>query len=1116
MPALQAYALPQALCCQHPGLGVPADPSLYTVSRVTRVRTFPHSLIICYFLLNFLMISMLTQKRFVRTKFALGIVFLIALSWVDSPRTQTQQIKFQSFSGTDGLSQVTVRCIFQDSRGLIWFGTQDGLNRFDGYAFTVYRHREEEANSLSNNSISAIFEDHSGTLWIGTTGGGINRFDRATDTFTHLMHDPANPNSLSDDYVSYIYQDNSAALWVGTEQGLNLFNATAGNFTRYQIAPANTRAASTNSVRWILPDANGALILATDYAGVVKLDRQNQKYTSYLNSPADSQQLSGHRILTIYQDSGGAVWIGTDAGGLFRVDNQTQELTNFRHDIRSASSIADNTIRAIHEDTVGTLWIGTDSGLDTFDSKNNVFIHNRFDTSQTDTKRTQSILSLCEDSAGLLWIGTDSGVGKLSLNNRRFVTYEKDPANPDSLSSNSVRSIYQDRLGKLWIGTTDAGLNQYDRQTGKFQHYRHDAFNPRSLSHNDVTAIAEDPSGNLWVGTNGGGLNRFDRNSGNSVRYLHDQADPNSLSQNTVWVVRLDRGGALWLGTAEGLDKFDPQTSSFTHYRNDPGNPLSLSQNNIRAIWEDGSGALWIGTRSGGLNRFDSRSGTFTRYQHQLNNPASLSSDAVYALYQDAKGTLWVGTTEGLNQFDSERQSFTHFGEKDGLANNTIYGILGDSHGNLWLSTNKGISRFNPQTRTFRNYDVDDGLQDNEFNGGAAFQSQSGEMFFGGIKGFNRFRPEDVKDNSFQPPIVLTAFKKFDQKVKLSKSLDELDELELSYRDYVFSFEFAALDYTAPQKNQYAYKLEGFDRDWNYSGTRRVAIYTNLGGGDYVFRVKGSNSDGVWNEEGTSIRVKITPPFWKRWWFIGSTVGLVILLGVFSYRRRISNLNKARAAQEAFSRQLIDSQENERKRIAGELHDSLGQNLLIIKNRALLGLTPGAAATVSMEQLNEISFTATQAIEEVREIARNLRPYKLDRLGLTKALESIIEQAANSSEIEFSFLVDPVDGLFSKEAEINLYRVVQESVNNILKHSQATDVRLRVARDDHSVVLEIKDNGVGFDTASVTGEDGERRGFGLAGIAERARIIGGKYAIRSSPGNGTSITIKIELQGKQS
>lgn len=1045
----------------------------------------------------------------------LFVVILTTQVLTQSSFSQINQVRFQHLQSEQGLSQATVRCIFQDHKGFLWIGTQDGLNKYDGYAFTVFRHDQENQRSLSNNSVATIYEDREGTLWIGTTGGGLNRFNRETEDFTHYRHDPANAQSLSHDAVSSIYQARSGALWLGTNNGLDLFNRERETFTTYQHDPANPQSLGDNLIRAIAEDETGALWLGTNDSGLEKFDSLTGEFRHYRYEQNNAG--NQHPIAAMSMDKQGALWIGTEGSGVYKFDRRTEQFTLFQHTPKIPSSLADNIVRAIYEDHTGVLWFGTNAGLDSFDGEKSAFIHYRHDAANPESLSDNTIFSLFEDKSGVLWIGTGTGgVSKLNRSNKPFATYRSNTVDPHSLSSNVVFAFLEDSAGGLWIGTVGGGLNLYDRKTGEAKRYQHDPFNPHSLSNNFIYSILEDKTGALWIGTGGGGLERFDRKTERFTHYQHDPANPRSLCDDTVWVVYQDRSGTLWNCTANGLDRFDSQTETFTHYQHDSANPRSLSNNNIRAILEDPAGALWLGTRYGGLEKLDRQTGEFTHYAHDQNNPSSLSSDAVYFLHEDASNVLWVGTTEGLNQFDPARQTFIHFAERDGLANNTVYGILSDRQGNLWLSTNQGISKFNTQSHTFRNYDANSGLQGNEFNGGAAFQSASGEMFFGGISGFNSFFPEQINDSSYKPPIVLTAFKKFDQKVELGKPLDEVGELELSYKDNVFSFEFAALDYAAPQKNQYAYMLEGFDHDWNYSGTRRVAIYTNLDGGNYTFKVKGTNSDGIWNDQIASVRIKVVPPPWKTWWFLTLSVGAIALVGIVAYRRRISRLHQARAAQENFSRQLIESQETERKRIAGELHDSLGQNLLIIKNRALLGLSANEDDKhAAIEQLGEISAMASQSLDEVREIARNLHPYQLDRLGLTKALESVIRRAASSSEINFTTQLDSVNNLFSKEAEINLYRIVQECVNNILRHSRATEASLFVERGAHDVRIEIKDNGAGFNTEPVTGEDLERRGFGLAGINERARILGAKHMIRSTPGRGTTVILKIELPDGQ-
>jgi signal transduction histidine kinase/streptogramin lyase len=449
----------------------------------------------------------------------------------------------------------------------------------------------------------------------------------------------------------------------------------------------------------------------------------------------------------------------------------------------------------------------------------------------------------------------------------------------------------------LWIGTFDGGLNKLDRKSGIFTVYQHDPDDPTSLSSNEVRAILEDQAGILWVGTNYGGLNLFDPRTEQFIHYQHDPDDPGSLSEDRIRVLYEDRSGNLWIGTwSGGLNRLDRATGTFVHYQHDADDPFSLSDNRVRAIYEDRAGVLWVGTSGGGINLWDSVNNRFTHYRHDPDDPQSLNNDVVFSFCEDPTGMVWIGTVGGgLNRFDRATSAFTHYTEKDGLPNDAIYGILADAEGFLWLSTNGGLSRFDPRTETFRNYDVSDGLQNNEFNAGAYFQSNRGEMFFGGIQGFNAFYPEQVKDNPHIPPIVITAFSKFNEVARTDLFSNE--HIRLSYKDNFISFEFAALDYTASEKNQYAYMLEGQDRDWVDAGTRRYASYTNLRGGDYVFRVKGSNNDAVWNEEGVAVYLTVTPPIWETWWF--RTIVLLVLAGsaIGGYRLRVRSV-------EARSREL--------------------------------------------------------------------------------------------------------------------------------------------------------------------------------------------------------------------
>jgi two-component sensor histidine kinase/ligand-binding sensor domain-containing protein len=790
----------------------------------------------------------------------------------------------------------------------MWFGTQDGLNKYDGYNFTVYKYEELDVQSLSDNFITTIYEDKSGAIWVGTDQGGLNKFNRETDQFTPYKYEPDNPNSLSSNRILSIYEDKSGILWVGTDQGgLNKFNQETEQFTRYTYNPNNLNSIGNNTVLSIYEDKMGTLWIGTDGGGLNKFNRETEQFTRYTHNPDDRNSLSNNTVLSIYEDQSGRLWIGTNSGGLNKFERESGKFTHYIHEPDNPNSLSDNNVSSIVEDRFGNLWLATSSwygnsygtALNKFEPETGKFTHYAHNQANPTSLSDNLVASIWRDNSEILWIGTGfSGINQLDQKERKFTHYKRNPIDPHSLIDNHISSIYEDINSTLWIGTFNRGLDKLDRETGKFTHYRHESDNPSSLSSDNVWSVYEDQSAVLWIGTLSGGLNIFDRDTGKFTHYKHDSDNPYSLSDDTVWSIYEDQSSTIWIGTFNGgLNKFDRETERFTHYKHDPVNPNSLSNNNVFSIYEDQSGRLWIGTYGGGINKFERETEQFTPYKHDPNNPNSLNFDRINAIYEYPAGTLWIGTYGGgLDKFDIATETFTHYTEKDGLPNNSVVGILGDDEGNLWLSTGKGLSKFNPKTETFRNYDVSDGLQGNEFDGVKAhFKSKTGEMFFGGLNGFNAFYPDQVKDNPHIPPVVITDFKKFNESVKLDKAISETKELKLSYKDRFFGFEFAALDYTNPQKNQYAYKLEGFDKDWISSGTRRYASYTNLDGGTYTFRVKGSNNDGVWNEEGTSIKIIITPPPWKTWWaYTLYVVALVsAVLGYVRWRTRAQEKENA-------------------------------------------------------------------------------------------------------------------------------------------------------------------------------------------------------------------------------
>ncbi|UCE20320.1 MAG: SpoIIE family protein phosphatase [Gemmatimonadota bacterium] len=846
------------------------------------------------------------------------IIFFLTVLFSVNLNAQHIDVQFKHLSIEHGLSQSNVQAILQDTRGFMWFGTEDGLNRYDGYNFVEYRHDSNDPKSLSHNFVRALHEDREGILWIGTENG-LNRFDREQEIFKRYQHDPDDPHSLSHGRVMAMFEDHLGILWIGSEGGgLNRLvrSDTSVTFIHYQNDPHDPTTLSSDQVFTIYEDREGTLWVGT-FGGLDKFDRETGKYTHYRHDPNDPHSLSEDNVWSILEDQLGFLWVGTFIGGLNRLDRETGRFTRYQFDPDDPYSLESNQIWTMYEDRKGALWLGTlGGGLHLYDRDADRFVSYQYDRNNPHSLSTYEVASIYEDKSGLLWVGTfGGGLNTFDRRKKPFFLYQSNPDYPKSLSSPFVSSFCEDHNGTLWIGTYGGGLNRFHPEDRTFTHYQHEPHNPFSLSHNSVATLFEDSYGELWIGTQGGGLNRFEGGTGRFTHYRNDPEDPYSLSSDFVGSMSEDKSGLLWIGTGNrGLNAFDRRTERFTRYQSDPDDPHSLSDNTIQSVYIDRRGDLWVGASLwSGLNKLAlSETGeshgetkTFIRYQFDPADPHSLSHNLVLSMYEDNSGILWFGTEGGLNKLDRDRETFTHYREKDGLPSDFVHGILEDNHGNLWLSTMKGLSKFNPKTETFKNYNVTDGLQDNEFFVGACYKSKSGEMFFGGRNGFNVFFPDSIKDNPYIPPVVITDFQIFNETVShgenspLRKTITETREIELSHRENHISFQFAALDFTSPEENEYIYMLEGFEEDWVYSGNRRYVNYSNLPAGEYIFRVKGSNSDGVWNEEGTFLRITIRPPWWRTLWAYS-----IYFLVVFTIFYGIVRFEKKREREKARMREV--------------------------------------------------------------------------------------------------------------------------------------------------------------------------------------------------------------------
>jgi ligand-binding sensor domain-containing protein/signal transduction histidine kinase len=807
-------------------------------------------------------------------------------------------IRFEHFSLEDGLSQSTINTILQDRQGFLWLGTQDGLNRYDGYEFKVYRPDTEQPDSISDRWITALVEDRSGMIWIGTRQGGLNRFDPGLGLFTVFKHDPADASSLSADGVDALLEDREGILWVGTDDGLDRFDPEAGSFKHYPAGAPDSL--SSQKVTDVYEDSEGMLWIGTQDGGLNRFDRVTGKFQAFRFNQDDPDSLSHDRVTAIIEDDRQNLWVGT-VNGLNAFDRATQTFQRFIHSDDQADSLGNSRVMALYVDRNGALWVGTDDGLDLYNERFGRFVHYRNEPSNPNSLSNNTIFSIYEDRGSVLWIGTyGGGLNKYNRQQDQFTYYRNDPANADSLTGNMVFAINVDATDTVWIGTFGAGLNRFNPITGTFRKYQYDPNDPSSISSDEVYSIYQNGSQGLWVGTSRA-LDYLNLQTGRFTHYYPATAkEQNGLSGAPVYTLHEDRTGELWIGTARGLDQFDPNSGIFVHYQPDSRNSVNLSGAPVVTIENDSSGRLWIGTFENGLNRFDALREGFIKYLNQPGDPTSLSNNSVLALHSDRHGILWIGTAGGgLNRYDPATDSFTAFTERDGLPNNVVYGILEDNAGALWLSTNYGLSRFDPETRIFRNFTASDGLQSNEFNMGAYAINSHGEIYLGGINGLNAFDPLEISSDSYVPQVVLTSITQDGQPVHSEAQPEALREIVLHWPQNSFEFEFAALSFNQPSNNQYAYMLENFESDWNNLGVKRNGRYTNLPGGTYTLLLKASNSDGVWNEAPVRIQVSVIPPFWETNWFrlLSGVLLAVVIAG--GYRLRLNSVQSRNRALES-------------------------------------------------------------------------------------------------------------------------------------------------------------------------------------------------------------------------
>ncbi len=1072
----------------------------------------------------------------------------------------TPTLKFDNINEVFQKANMASTAVLQDQHGFIWITSETGLYRFDGYNIKHYQHEQNNPHSISANYTYSLYEDSQGFLWIGTFGGGLNRYDSETDQFTHYKADPDNPNSLSDNHINTIQEDQQGHIWLGTANGLNRLDKPTGDIIRFQYNKG-TNSISNNYINALIVDNQGIIWIGT-LNGLNRLDPKSGDIRSYYNSPDSALSMSSSSILSLHQDASNKIWIGTNAGL-----NQLIDPSGIFKRITVTAMKEDNktpyAITSIASDKHGVLWLGSkDNGIGKLDPATNTFIRYTHISNEKTSLVSDYVTNLYFDLQNTLWISTLEGISKLTTTSQMFSYYSHHRADDKTIIDENVLSIYQDSSNNLWIGTYHQGLYQYNEQQQLIYHYRHDTQNSNSISKGAISSMIEDRHGNLWIAIIGGGLNRLNSKEGTFKHYRHNIKNPDSISSDSVHVLYQDKYGIIWIGTHKGLNRLNPDTDIFTHYQHNEKDLNSLSQNNIMELHGNQQDQLWIGTQKGGLDLFSTDTENFTHFKHEPKNPDSLSSNFVTNITEDTQGQLWIGTIGGgLNMLQSGSKKFTRYTIQDGLISDSIMGVIVDNSDNLWLSTDSGVSHFKPKTNKWTNFTVENGLQDNDFYLRSAVKNHQGEIFFGGIHGYNRFWPNTIEQTLMIPSVTLTDFLLFNRSVQIDSqqsaisdrkdkgftiphSIYTIQELALPYNQNLFTFEFASLGVANPKNIEYAYQLSGWDDQWiNTDYKKRSATYSNIPNGKYELNVKARRGGGIWGQSIT-ISLTISPPIWKTWWayilYFLLIMCLIIIFIWLTLKKRIANLKQQQAELEKRiaqrDHQAALSIANTKDQLLANISHEFRTPLTLI-----LGPLESLLNTYSMQQehykLNLIKRNGQRLLAMVDQLL-DLAQLKNNNASIHQnknvwhCVNFIVESfsgLAEKRQIELSLTPESDTDHWVRMVPDSLEKILTNLISNAFKYSSdGGKITIKISDSTEKMVhIEVSDTGFGiakedqsriFDRFVQINNHQNKNfgiGIGLALVKEIVSSHQGTIDIQSEPNEGSQFMIKLPLSDPQ-
>lgn len=1048
--------------------------------------------------------------------------------------TKVHANDFQNYNREQGLSQATIQSLLIDKSGYLWLGTTEGLNRFDGYGFKVFKAQPDNKTSMTNSDVLAIAEDSNGHLWVGTRKG-LNRFNPSSESFTRYFAEQI--DGLSGNAIKSLAVNSLGHLYILTNNALSIYNGES--FKPYRQFTFENSTEQTLDLEHVFIDSQDNVWLASATFGLSVITVNNQQHHRLGLGIVNKQ-------ITAIRQVNNELWLGSSQG--ITVLNLSGQVINSKQNWQA--TLNGKHITAIHQQE-DLIWFGTKTdGAYLYNTDTQTLKHFAASNLSTKSLSHNHITQIVSDVAGNTWLGTFmAGFDKYQSSKEQFNHHQQDASLTSTLSGNGIISFFERPNEHLFIGTYQSGLNVYDYQKQQYQHYSNEPDNPKSIGANGITSLIEAGNNKLWVATVGGGLNLFDINNKVFTRFAHNAHKPSSISDDKILSVHKQNDNTLWLGTwGGGLNRFNVKTQTFKHFKHQPNNANSLVNNNIWAIAQKSATELWLGTEQG-LNVFNVATNKFTLYLHQNNNVESLPNDWVITIYQDNSGQWWFGTQGGLSRFNEVTNSFKNYTTQDGLPNNAIYGILEDKQGHLWLSTNNGLSEFDPVNGTFKNYDEHDGVQAKEFASMSYYKSTTGEMFFGGVNGFNRFFPEQIKDNTILPNVVLTDFLVHNQQVSivaqdndsaettsfvLPAAINSLDELVLTYSEKLVAFEFSALHFAEPMNNQYAYMLEGYDEDWIYTDAKnRRATYTSLPSGNYTLRVKASNGDGYWNEQGKSLKITVLPPLWLTWWaYLLYTSLFILLVGGAFYRQRQQSakdrlLNIQLAKADKLKDEFLANTSHELRTplngiiglaeslidgVAGKLPDSANKNLAMV-------VASGKRLSNLVNDILDFSKLKNQNLA--------LRTSGVELHSLTDVVLTVSTPLIGDKQLTLINHVSRELPLVNAD-ENRLEQILYNLIGNAIKFTEQGEIHVRAEHVDNSVKISVSDTGIGIaqdklaiifnsfeQLQGATTREQSGTGLGLAVTKQLVELHGGSIYVDSELGKGSCFTFSLPINSDE-